>query len=149
MKGDTVSVRHRLYKAIIERESVHDGGILLAVFNKLTVRDLRILVLVHILEYLVHPLFRCFLVLRKLQHLASHLVDGLDYLKHFLVGYVAILIDVVQLKSPSKLLFGGASASSTKGAYELFEIDVTILVLIKDVEDVVGKFAGVAEGEEL
>jgi len=35
---------------------VHDGGILLAAFDKFSVRDPRILVLVHTPEYLVHSL---------------------------------------------------------------------------------------------
>jgi hypothetical protein len=75
---------------------IHHGGILFTTLDKLIIGNVRILVLVHASEYLFHSLgskinaclawkgetdlFRRFFVLGKLQHLASHLINGLNYL---------------------------------------------------------------------
>jgi hypothetical protein len=90
---------------------VHHCGILLATLYEFTVVDIRVPILIHTPEYLVHTLgsqinaclagkretdlLRCFFVLGELQHLASHLVNSLYYGEHLLVGYDAILVDVV------------------------------------------------------
>ena len=75
---------------------VHHGRILLATLDELIISNIRILVFVHASEYLFHSLgskinaclgwkgekdlFRRFFVLGELQHLASHLINGLNYL---------------------------------------------------------------------
>ncbi len=75
---------------------IHHSGILFTTLDELTIRDVRILILVHASEYLFHPLrrkigaclewkgetdlFRRFFVFGEPQHLASHLINGLNYL---------------------------------------------------------------------
>jgi len=53
------------------------------------------------------------------------------------------------MESTLELLIKTAAAGDTQGADELLEVDCSILVLVKDIEYVVGKVSGVAEGEEL
>ena len=55
----------------------------------------------------------------------------------------------VEIARTFELLVQPAPACYAQGTNELLEVDMTILVLIEDVEDVVGKFARVAEWEEL
>lgn len=75
---------------------VHHCRILFTTLNELIICNHRILVLVHASEYLFHSLgskinaslawkgetdlFRRFFVLGKLEHLAGHLINGLNYL---------------------------------------------------------------------
>lgn len=48
-----------------------------------------------------------------------------------------------------QLLVQLATTRDAECADELFEVDGTVLVLVKDVEDIVGELVGIAEGEEL
>lgn len=41
------------------------------------------------------------------------------------------------------------SAGHTKGAYELLEVDCTVLVLVEYIEDKIGKLSRIAKGKEL
>jgi hypothetical protein len=95
--------------------------ILLTALDELIVRELGILVPVHVLEDLVHPLprqcvlfgirsravlagqanlFRGVLIRWELDHLPSHLIDGSYNLEHLLIGDKAVTVDVVELESP-------------------------------------------------
>lgn len=48
-----------------------------------------------------------------------------------------------------ELLVQSASACHTEGTNELFEIDGSVLVLVKDIEHVVCEFTRITEGKEL
>jgi hypothetical protein len=52
-------------------------------------------------------------------------------------------------KHASEFFVKPTSACNTESADELFEIDHAVLVLIKDVEDEIGKLFGIAKGEKL
>lgn len=78
-----------------------------------------------------------------------HLVDGFDNLQHLVVAYLSVAVNVVQLEGPVELILHLTPAGHAESADELFEIDRTGLVRVKDVKDVVGKVRRVSKGEEL
>jgi hypothetical protein len=93
-------------------------------------------------------------VLRKKQGVEEgggpdHLVNRLDNLQHFVVAYLAIAVDVVQLECPVELVLHLAAAGDAQGADELLKVDGSGLVGVEHPEDVVGERRGVAKGEEL
>jgi len=97
-----------------------NGWVLLTALYKLVVCEFGVLILVHVPEDLVNALqrkgsevrsmlrnkalamylLRSVLVRWELDHLSCHPVDGLDNLKHLIVGDGAIFINIVQLESP-------------------------------------------------
>lgn len=81
--------------------------------------------------------------------LTYHFVNRLDNLQHLIVAYLAIPINVVKLKRPVQLILHPASARNAEGANEFFEVDAARLIRIEHIEDVVGKGARIAKGEEL
>jgi len=48
-----------------------------------------------------------------------------------------------------KLFFQTTTTSYAEGAYELLEVNLTALVCVEDIEDIVSKLCRLAEGEEL
>ena len=48
-----------------------------------------------------------------------------------------------------ELLVQSATRGDAQGADKFLEVDCTVLVLVEDVEYIVGEFTGVTEGEEL
>lgn len=78
-----------------------------------------------------------------------HFVDGLDNLKHLVVADFTISVNVVQLEGPVQLILRLSSARDTQGADEFLEVDAARPVAVEDVEDIVGKCAGVTKREEL
>lgn len=64
-------------------------------------------------------LFGSIFILWQLDHLSSHFINRSYNLEHFVVGDIAILIDVVQLERPLKLFIKTTSRGDGKGANEL------------------------------
>ena len=88
----------------------------------------------------------------------------MDDLKHFIVCDSAVFVNIVQLECPFRgdqygkckrtgrtfeFFIQLASACDAEGADKLFEIDGPILVLVKNIEDVVGKLGRVTKRKEL
>lgn len=136
-------------QVLVQVEGGADCGIPLAALSELLERQFAVLVLVHHVEDLGDPLLRGVLVLWQLNHAADHLVDGVHDLEHLVVGDVPVVVDVVELEGPDEFLVHLSSRGDGEGADELFEIYRAVLVVVKDVEDVVGKGARVAKGKEL
>jgi len=122
---------------------------LLTAFYEFIIRELCVLVSVHIPKYLVHTLFGRVFVSGELDHLTSHLVDGGDDLEHLVVGDEAVLVNVIQLECPLELFVQAATTGYTEGADEFLKVDRTVLVFVKDVEYIVCELARVAKREEL
>lgn len=59
---------------------------------------------------------------------AYHLVDGLYYLQHLVVGDFSISINIVQFKCPVEFVLHLASASDTESYDKLLEIDSSRLI---------------------
>lgn len=78
-----------------------------------------------------------------------HFVNRLHDLQHLIVTNLSIPIDIIQLKRPIQFIFHLPAARDTQRADELFEVDAAGLVLVEDIEDVVGEGGRVAKGEEL
>jgi len=70
-------------------------------------------------------------------------------LKHLIVCDGSIPVNIIQLERPFELLIQSATRGDAECADELFEVDCAVLVLVEDVEYIVGKFTRVAEREEL
>jgi len=77
-----------------------------------------------------------------------HFVYGLDYLQHLLIADLAVSVNVVQLECPLELILHAPSARYTQGAYELFELDGTVVIGVEDSEDIVCKGGRIAVREE-
>lgn len=156
-----------------------------AALDKLVKCKFRVLVLVHIPKNLVDPLkkkmrnrnsyeragcaclFRSVFIRGQFDHFASHLVYGLNDLKHLVISYRPVLVYVVKLERPwrkvsdvhrRKLKMNGGTfefflettaTGDAQSADEFFEVDVTALVGIEDVEDILGEFSWITEREEL
>lgn len=80
---------------------------------------------------------------------AYHFVNGFNNLKHFVIRYLAVAVNVVQLKGPVELVLHLAPASNTQGADKLLEVNGAGAVAVKDVEYIVGKRARIAKRKEL
>lgn len=87
--------------------------------------------------------------IRHHRHVTYHFVDGFHNLEHFVVGDLAVAVNVVELKGPVELILHLAAASNAQGADELFEVNGAGAVAVKNVEYIVGKGTRVAKGEEL
>jgi hypothetical protein len=91
-----------------------DGRVLFAALHKFVVCKFRIFILIHILEDLVYALeynvsgmrarwesaclVRGVLIYRQLDHLSCHLVNGLDDLKHLVIGNCSVSVYIIQLE---------------------------------------------------
>lgn len=69
--------------------------------------------------------------------------------EHLVVGDRAITVNVVKLESPSELLVEPSSRCDTECTDEFLEVDGSVLVLVKDAEDVFCECRRITEGEKL
>ena len=113
------------------------GWVLLTALYKFVIRELRVLVSVHISKYLVYALgrqgqvrvrplaviedlFGRVFVSGEIDHLTSHLVDGSDDLKHLVVGDEAVLVYVIELECPCRRAVRQWTMRRMRHTFELF-----------------------------